>query len=257
VERPTRCYLICANPRSGSTLLARALSDTGVAGHPEEYFLCGAPEAFLGGWTFWEAGPLAQRYGISDRESFFELVFQLGSTANGVFGAKVMWTYVGSMLDKFRETPRYSGMEREVLFRSLFPDLHVVHLIRRNRLRQAVSWLRAAQDGVWVVSDAEPANPSGQPSYDYATIDGMMSLIAQGEQGWADLFRALRVEPYDVIYEELIDADGYETSVRGVLRYLDLDDRIPIPSARTAQQADRINDQWVERFLREQQSTTS
>src|SRR3954452_18480605 len=35
---PDRCYLVCATPRSGSTLLCHLLDDTGIAGHPEEYF---------------------------------------------------------------------------------------------------------------------------------------------------------------------------------------------------------------------------
>ena len=35
---PMSAYLVCATPRSGSTLLCRALTATGVAGRPEEYF---------------------------------------------------------------------------------------------------------------------------------------------------------------------------------------------------------------------------
>ena len=35
---PALSYLICATPRSGSTLLCSALEDTGIAGHPEEHF---------------------------------------------------------------------------------------------------------------------------------------------------------------------------------------------------------------------------
>ena len=31
-------YLVCATPRSGSTLLCEGLKATGVAGRPEEYF---------------------------------------------------------------------------------------------------------------------------------------------------------------------------------------------------------------------------
>src|SRR3954470_5825583 len=38
VTLPTRSYLVCATPRSGSTLLCHLLDQTGVAGHPEEYF---------------------------------------------------------------------------------------------------------------------------------------------------------------------------------------------------------------------------
>src|SRR5580700_5559501 len=35
---PMLSYLVCATPRSGSTLLCHALDETGVAGHPQEYF---------------------------------------------------------------------------------------------------------------------------------------------------------------------------------------------------------------------------
>ncbi len=35
---PMLSYLVCATPRSGSTLLCKLLGQTGVAGHPEEYF---------------------------------------------------------------------------------------------------------------------------------------------------------------------------------------------------------------------------
>src|SRR5438309_9224996 len=34
----TRSYLVCATPRSGSTLLCETLEATGVAGRPREYF---------------------------------------------------------------------------------------------------------------------------------------------------------------------------------------------------------------------------
>jgi LPS sulfotransferase NodH len=35
---PDRSYIVCATPRSGSTLVCHALGETGVAGRPEEYF---------------------------------------------------------------------------------------------------------------------------------------------------------------------------------------------------------------------------
>src|SRR5919197_6386428 len=35
---PELCYLVCATPRSGSTLLCQLLERTGVAGRPDEYF---------------------------------------------------------------------------------------------------------------------------------------------------------------------------------------------------------------------------
>jgi LPS sulfotransferase NodH len=35
---PRRSYLVCATPRSGSTLLCETLEQTGIAGRPREYF---------------------------------------------------------------------------------------------------------------------------------------------------------------------------------------------------------------------------
>ena len=35
---PERSYLVCATPRSGSTMVCKALWETGVAGRPEEYY---------------------------------------------------------------------------------------------------------------------------------------------------------------------------------------------------------------------------
>ena len=78
---PPLCYLICANAGCGSTLLSRALSDNGIAGHPDEYFVTGPPETFSPGSTFWEDGPLARSSPEhasrrSSRPCFLGYVFQ-------------------------------------------------------------------------------------------------------------------------------------------------------------------------------------
>jgi GNAT superfamily N-acetyltransferase len=68
-----------------------------------------------------------------------------------------------------------------------------VHIVRRDRARQAISWLRAAQDGVWVVSDEHPANPLASPAYDFDVLVGMQRLIVDGENGWRRLFEEIGV----------------------------------------------------------------
>jgi LPS sulfotransferase NodH len=45
VAEPLSSYLVCASQRSGTTMLCRALADTGIAGAPDEYFLAIAEEA--------------------------------------------------------------------------------------------------------------------------------------------------------------------------------------------------------------------
>jgi len=46
-------YLVCANQRSGTELLCRALAATGVAGRPQEYFLAEALIAASASETGW------------------------------------------------------------------------------------------------------------------------------------------------------------------------------------------------------------
>jgi trehalose 2-sulfotransferase len=250
VQGPTLTYLVASTQRSGSTMLCRALRDTGVAGRPEEYFLTGPPEAFPPGWKFWEEGIFAQPHGPMDREGYLDLVFRLGTTPNGVFGAKLMWNNVEWVLEKLRELPRFSGLDRADTFHTLFPNLHVIRLTRRDRIGQAVSWARAAQDGVWVVSDTEGANPTGDPAYRYDFIAGLESLLVEGEHGWAELCAELDVQPLEIVYEDLVDPSGYEPTIRAALGYLGIDpDETTIPKPRTLRQADSTNRAWGRRYL--------
>ena len=255
VPTPELSYLLCGNARCGSNLLCRALSDTGIAGHPAEYFLTwpnALPDHNPPLDNFWERSELAQAHGVSTREDYLELIYRLGSTANGVFGAKLMWNYAPYIVDAFREMPAFSHLTSMAeVFDAAFPGVRVVHLVRHDRLRQAISWLRAAQDGVWLVSDGEEARPTAEPKYDKDVIAGMMDLIAKGEQAWLDLYDDLGVTPLEVVYEDLLKPGGYESAVRRILRHLDLPDDIAVPQPRARRQADHLNEEWAQRFLAE------
>jgi trehalose 2-sulfotransferase len=242
-------YLVAATQRSGSTLLCRALTDTGVAGRPEEYFLTGPPEAFPSGWKFWEEGLYAQPHGEMDREGYLKLVFALGTTPNGVFGAKLMWNNVPWLLEKLWGLRRFSGVDRAASLHELLPNLRVITVTRRDRRRQAVSWARAAQDGVWVVSDAELATPAAEPAYSYEFISGLEGLLAEAEDGWPQLCAELGVTPLEVVYEDLVDPLSYADTIRSALAYLGVDDAgVAIPKPRTHRQADQINEDWIRRY---------
>ena len=255
-HRPNSSYLICATQRSGSHLLCRALSDTGIAGHPEEYFPCGPPEAFAPGWKFWEEGPLAREHGVGDRRSYLQLVYRLGSSANGVFGAKLMANNLIWVESKLKELAEFSEMTLTQIFGRLFPRLRAIHLVRRDLVRQAVSWARAAQDGVWVVSDTEPARPTAEPAYDYQFIANLVGLLEEGETDWRRLYTDLDLTPHEVLYEDLVDPDRYEDCVRGVLAHLGLDASTSIPRPRTRRQADGLNDEWATQFEEDRRRAT-
>ena len=258
VELPKASYLVCANPRSGTELLSRCLAATGVAGRPQEYFLAEDP-AKLPDWRFWEEGPYAAGHDVSDKESYLTLVYRLGGTPNGVFGAKIHWNTLRWALAKFSEIPRFAGLDRVAVLRTAFPDLRVVDVTRRDRVRQAVSWARMAQDGMWVdpVGQPEPAwpPPTGPPRYDYELIAALEALIAESETGWRQLYDELGLTPCPVVYDELSSPDGYEQTIRGVLAHLGLADyQGPIPAPQTRRQSDDLNEAWVAAYLADRTS---
>lgn len=253
MELPKTSYLVCASQRSGTELLCRCLAATGVAGRPQEYFLAEDP-AKLPDWRFWEEGPFAAGHAVSDRESYLTLVYRLGSTPNGVFGAKIHWNNLRWALAKFSELPRFAGLDRAAILHTVFPNSRVKDVTRRDRVRQAVSWARMAQDGMWVApaGQPEPAWPpaTGAPRYDFGLIAGLEALIAESETGWRQLYSELGLTPYQVVYEKLSSPDGYEQTIRGVLAHLGLDDyRGPIPAPRTRRQSNDLNEAWVAAYL--------
>ncbi|MCA9930706.1 MAG: hypothetical protein KC419_19610, partial [Anaerolineales bacterium] len=75
---PTISYMICATPRSGSTLLCEALRNTGLAGNPDEYF----GPMHVARWT--------EKWQTQSEKEYFARVLVHGSGENGVWGVKVM-----------------------------------------------------------------------------------------------------------------------------------------------------------------------
>jgi trehalose 2-sulfotransferase len=251
VPRPDSCYLICANQRSGTNLLCRALTDTGVAGRPDEYFLS-VDEAAMPEWRTWEDGPFGVLLGATDRAGYLDLVYRMATTPNGVFGAKLMANNLPWAVEKLREIPELAGRGRADLLRAVFPGLRVIDVTRRDRVAQAVSWARASQDGVWQVTDDAPARPTGRPAYDAELIGNLVGLIQQGERVWRELYAELGVTPYRIVYEDFVAAENWESTIRGVVAHLgqDLGDG-PVPPLRVHRQADDLNVAWAERFRAE------
>lgn len=237
---PKLSYVICAIQRSGSFLLCEALKNTGLAGVPEEYFL---PE------EGWEHGVRALQNGVRSRRDYLCLVFEKGTTANGVFGTKIMWNYFPVMRRKLHELPEYKGKRPGPLMTAVFPNPHYIWIIRRDKVRQAVSWARAAQTNVYAWHKGETPIAKQEPIFNFTLIDNLHRLVLEGEAGWQRFFDRCRVQPFRVVYEELVDA--YEQTALNILDHL----KIPYPSnlefreRQLQRQANALNDAWVEMYL--------
>jgi len=282
--QPDRSYLVCATPRSGSTLVCHALEETGVAGRPEEYFEAlrhsGRPrrpeEYFLGVEDQSIRDHLGERSVGSDPQPrsplwsraaydrYLEWAFETGTTDNGVFGAKLMWGYFGEFVSLLRNIPACRDVPLAELMRAVFPDLTFVRVVRANKVRQAVSLWKAVQTATWredqASAKAASVEDDGSPPYrsfaeahrpqlrfHYRAIDHLLKGLLIEEASWDAFFEHSGIKPILVLYENF--AADYETSTLNLLERLDLTCAEDFEfEPRMKRQSDRINDDWTKRY---------
>lgn len=281
---PDHSYLVCATPRSGSTLVCHALEETGVAGHPEEYFEAlrhsGRPrrpeEYFLGvedqsirdhlgeRAVGSEPQPRSPLWSRAAYDRYLQWVFEAGTTGNGVFGAKLMWGYFGEFVSLLRNVPAYRDVPLAELMPTVFPDLTFVRVVRANKVRQAVSLWKAVQTATWredhVSAEIGSVEEDGAPPYrsfveehrpqlrfHFRAIDHLLGQLLVEEASWDAFFEHSGIEPILVLYENF--AGDYEPSTLHLLDRLGL-----APPAgfefepRMKRQSDRVNDDWTKRY---------
>jgi trehalose 2-sulfotransferase len=247
LRHPRRCYVVCTIPRSGSNLLTDGLRDTRRAGMPKQFFLP-------------KEGRYAAELGIEpieDYAAYVRGVVNGKTTNNEVFGFKLMSWYLDDFIARLRETHSFGNSVTSdlVMLREAFPCLRFVHIVRRHKLRQALSIARALQTGLWKVQKGKTS--LREPEFDADLIEQSLHEAERQDKIWDDFFRRIGVKPFQVEYEEL--CRDYEATIRSVLNFL----RIKLPSdARvgppvTTRQADETSRIWEERFLTERPSAYS
>ncbi|MBV9688709.1 MAG: glycosyltransferase [Ktedonobacteraceae bacterium] len=238
--QPQTSYLIASTARTGSYLLCEALSQTGLAGRPTEYF--------VGSMML----SLQREWGISSLSEYLNKVLELGTTPNGVFGMKAHLSQFRLLLSALQKIAVDQGLTGEDLLSTVFPHLSYIWITRRDKVQQAISFLKAAQTNLWWLTDQPPVPappPNAKiPLFDFEAIDRAVQAIALGESAWQEYFNGHAITPLVVTYEDLIQT--YDATARSVLSYLN----IPIPAhlgilePRMKKQADGISQEWAERY---------
>jgi LPS sulfotransferase NodH len=233
-------YLICATPRSGSTLLCGLLESSGVAGRPASYFNRRGLHVYAEGWRI--ARP---RDGRID-EAYVRAALAAGKTPNGVFGGRIMAETLPELVGDLAAADPGSSLSDAELLSDQLGRLRFVHLRRRDVVAQAVSWAKALQTHSW--HPGEAVEPGGQhPHYDDELIGRLVAAIERSEADWTSWFATNGIVPPQVVYEEL--AADPPRAARTVLDFLGLhvpqDRQLVIGHRR---QADHINADWAARF---------
>ena len=241
----TKSLLVCATPRSGSTLLCALLDGTGVAGRPQEFFErlahSGLPRQPREYFERVEDPKLLELLaptdpGTPDPGDPIPQALAEGTTANGVFAAKLMWTHLLDLAE------RLGRPADAALLRERFPDPRYVHVTRRDKIAQAVSLWRAVQTRAWRAGEV---TDNGNAVYHAGAIGYLAGQLSDHDDAWRRWFSANRIEPLTVVYEELAaDTSGITSEV---LDHLGVGPaEIPEPPLR--RQGDDRSARWVERY---------
>jgi trehalose 2-sulfotransferase len=264
---PMLSYLVCATPRSGSTLLCHELDRTGVAGHPQEYFEAlrrsGLPRRPHEYFDPDRHANIVERLAFREMpdgaaepnplwhpdtyDQYLAWALEAGTTGNGVFGAKLMWGYLGDFADLLRGIEGMDGRPLPELLARAFPGLRYVQITRQNKIRQAVSLWKAVQTQSWKrEADAEVGQPQ-ELVFSFRAINYLVRLLTAHDASWDAYFLGLGAEPLKITYEEL--AESTDAVIRRVLAYLG----VPAPASMVMQaprlsvQADEVTEDWVRR----------
>lgn len=253
-SKPVKAYLVCATPRSGSTLLCEMLRETGRAGvplehfeilrhsslprQPREYFEDLDAPAVTGLLAPVEAGTES----TEAAEDWWARILAEGSTPNGIWGGKIMWGHTEDFVSRAHHLPGLAGADLDTVLGELLGEPELVFVTRRDKAAQAVSLWRAVQTQSWRSGERPNAN---SVAYDFDAIDHLVSQLESDERSWGDWFARTGRRPIHVTYDRLDAAPAY--TVELVLHALGLPDgRVSVP--RLTRQRDELSAAWIERY---------
>jgi LPS sulfotransferase NodH len=236
--------IICATPRSGTTLLCDLLAETGVTGVPNSFYRAESVDNF------------AAKLGVSDGPDFerryLDAIVAEGRGATDLFSMRVMWPSVATIRealgtvfpDVASDTARIAAAFGTPLY--LFVE-------RKDKVAQAISRSKAEQSGLWHrAADGSVREQGGEyraPEYDRAALDVSIAETTAHEAEWRTWFARETIAPMEMTYEEL--AADPAAAIRRLMLALGRDaavaDRV---SPRTSKLADATSRDWAERYAR-------
>lgn len=249
---PEQSYILWFTQRVGSTLLAQALEDTGVAGRPREWLNAAS------------AAEVLNNHGAATAHELRQQLWRVATTSNGVLGIKYgmvpkLHAELTDLMLSVNPDALPEGTDRSYpAWSGFFPNCRHCFLTRRNKIRLAVSWWRAIKSAQWhrpnradtSLGVVEPT-PSGSliDQYDFHAIRHLLGECSAREDAIRRQLGAWAIEPLTIVYEDLVDR--FEATIRSVLEFL------RVPNAHTVtirppafeRLADEVNDAWSKRFL--------
>ena len=240
---PKISYILLFSPRSGSNLITTQLQSISF-GNPFEAF-------------HYNQKRLNQRYGwkidTSDPFGYFHQAYHT-LTVNEIFGLKITWKQYKTFIRILREIVGKDGEELNdfEMIEIFFPNVKYMHLKRRNKIRQAISFSKGMQTGIW---KATPEQLNIQkdyiipPRYDRLHIECCLDELLVYDEGWEQFLASFQGEYLKIWYEEL--ADDFTVEMLKIYDYLGVEKDIEKPKPIIKKLANKQSEDWYKIFIKE------
>jgi LPS sulfotransferase NodH len=246
-------YIICGTPRTGSTLLCNLLAATGKAGNPDSFYGRKFMPAWAVEWHLPEPDTMTKRdYAIT----YLDAAIKAGKGGTQIFGLRLMrenLDELSGLLDLI-----HPGLATDkARIEKAFGRILYIHLFREDKLKQAISYVKAEQTGLWHVApdgtEIERLAPPQEPHYDFARLKQEVATLEAYDAAWHAWFDQQGIAPLRIGYESL-SADPAATLIR-ICTALGL----PPPDARDvkpglAKLADATSREWTRRYQQDMES---
>lgn len=242
-----RSYILCTSPRSGSTLLCKLLSATGVAGHPGSHFHEPSLEAWLAYFGLpvvaGEAEPVTLR-------RVFAAAIHKGRNGTDLYGLRLQRHSFDFFMKKLAVLFSGSATDLERLDKAFGKTLFI-HLTRQDKVEQAVSYVKAEQSGLWHKApdgtELERLSEPKEPEYDFKAIEASYDRFIAFDRDWLTWFEHQRIQPLRITYEDL--SAHPQRELARVLTRLGLDaEKAAGVTPGVAKLADAVSAEWADRF---------
>ena len=116
----------------------------------------------------------------------------------------MMWNYFDDFRHRVKELPGLGEVTFNEALDTLFPQLRIIFVRRRDKVAQAVSLWKAIQTQQWR-NEAEPSPGELAAEYHYRALKHLVDELHRWDARWEDWFHATGREPIRVIYEEFVN----------------------------------------------------
>ena len=224
-------YMICSLPRSGTHLLKAYLHGLKV-GNPLDFYV---PEKLES---------------ITDIESLMKDSFE------GSWSFIVLFSeHLSACIERLKELSFLATASDDfTLLNTLFPDIKFIHYCRVNKIKQAISLIKAERTRAYTKYGERFVSPAWNKEFCRDEILDKVNYLSVCEAEWLNFFDRHYITPHVLTYEEL--CRDPVTTLEMLLRFLELeyddienlaealaDVELPTP------QYDEINEQWYQRYF--------